>query len=42
MENAEKLTRAQMMEYILKNLQGLSDSQIERLYASIWGMTGKC
>lgn len=42
MENNEKLTREQMLEYIERNLPDLTDEQIERLYASIWGMTGKC
>lgn len=42
MENKGKLTREQMLEYIKKNIPELTDEQIERLYGSIWGMTGKC
>lgn len=42
MENACNLTRDQMLEYIQRNIPELTNEQIERLYATIWGMTGKC
>lgn len=42
MENTCKLTREQMLEYIQRNIPELTNEQIERLYATIWDMTGKC
>lgn len=42
MENTCKLTREQMLAHIQRNIPELTNEQIERLYATIWGMMGKC